>query len=272
MRAAHHRWLRGSVLLAGIALSGLAAVSAHAILTRNDALTCSNQSRSSSRRAHRRLHHHDQVRPAAGQAARRRLCAARPRLSRPRRHPGRHRRFQPGHRARTRFRAGLPEPRQRLVRARQLRRGARRLRHRHQARPQGRLGLRQPRHGPARPRRDRRRAPGLSDRDRARRQSAGLRQPRPALHAPAELRRAPSPISTARCSLRPTSSDYMLRARAYEADGDLDKALADYQRAARLAARDVPRAVPAYATPSGDPNASRHRRPPRLSTPSSSPR
>ena len=45
MRATRQQWLRGSVLLAGIAMSGWAAVSAQAMLTRNDALTCSDQTR-----------------------------------------------------------------------------------------------------------------------------------------------------------------------------------------------------------------------------------
>ena len=45
MRTIPHRWLRGSILLAGIAMSGWAAVGAQAMLTRNDALTCSDQNR-----------------------------------------------------------------------------------------------------------------------------------------------------------------------------------------------------------------------------------
>ncbi|HZD91104.1 MAG TPA: hypothetical protein VE224_13470 [Pseudolabrys sp.] len=45
MRATRYLRLRGIALLAAMAMSGCCATTAHAMLTRQDALTCSDQSR-----------------------------------------------------------------------------------------------------------------------------------------------------------------------------------------------------------------------------------
>ena len=103
MREARPSWLLRAALLAGAAAVPIAGRTCRArrLVARaprmraRSAAHVRDANREPRRPAHRRLHDAAQLRPPARQAARRRLCAARPRLSRPRRHSARHRRPQP---------------------------------------------------------------------------------------------------------------------------------------------------------------------------------
>ncbi len=255
MRAASHRWLLIGVLLAGIGLSGMAAVSARTFLTRSDAITCSNQSRSSrsSERiaacstmiqsgrlrgeplgvayALRGLAYLDRGDTPAAIGDFNRAIALAPDFV-----PAYQNRGNAWY-ARGNFGEALddydtaikldPKAASAYVNRATVRRDL-----------------------------------GVIDgalQDYATAIALGAKAPAYASRGQLYMRQQNYAAAIADFDRavhdEPDYRDYMLRAGAYEADGGFDKALADYQRAARLAAREVPQSAPAYATPGDDPNA-----------------